>query len=82
MTYDQLLEWAKAKGKTETDVIKWYAFSEVQAIKDMTDEEMVDWLMKGAFKYDHDYVKSHWDNMDEQTQKEYLQFMTESWEVK
>lgn len=81
MTYDELVEWAKTQSKTETDVIKWYALSDVQAIRDMTDSEMVEWLIAGA-KYDMSYVKEHWEGLDTQSQSDYQQYMTDEWTAK
>lgn len=78
MTWEELIEWAKTQGKTETDVIRWFAQSEVQSIKDMADEEMIDWLIEGV-KYDRAYVESLWLGLEAGDQNDYLVYMTDSW---
>ena len=65
MTYEQLLKWATEKGKTEQDLVIWLARSDVQAVRDMTDQEMVEWLLDGV-KYDAVYFKSWWEGLDDE----------------
>lgn len=78
MTWEELIEWAKTQGKTETDVIRWFAQSEVQSIKDMTDKEMIDWLIEGV-KYDRAYVESLWLGLEASDQNDYIVYMTDNW---
>lgn len=78
MTWEDLIAWAKAKGKDESDVLDWYALSEVQSIRELDDQEMVD-VLRAGIKYDRAYVEDHWTTLDDETQQLYLTYMTDAW---
>lgn len=78
MNWIELQEWAKARGKTTDDLVREFALQDVQAVKDMTDLEMVEWMMSGV-KYDEAYCASNWIGFDDEMQQSVLQCMTERW---
>lgn len=78
MKWEQLLDWAKAQGKDEDDVLNWYVLSELPSIRNMSDREMADMLRSGI-KYDRMFVSSHWEDLDDEGQKSYLTYMTNDW---
>lgn len=78
MTFQELCKWSEDQGRSETDVLYWYALSEVQSIRDMTDSDLAEMLVSGI-KYDREYVTGHWEGLDEDDQKNYRMYMTDSW---
>lgn len=78
MTYAELLTHLGLRGKTEQDLFFWYALSEVQGLKDMSDEELAELLVTGI-KYDRNTVKGHWDSLDQETKSDYLVYMNDFW---
>lgn len=80
MTYDELLVHIKERhGKSETDLVLWYALSDVQGLRELSDDELVAYMMQGI-KYDGAFAKEHWDGLDPDRQTEYLGYMADAWD--
>ena len=80
MDYEQLLEWVEKQGKTEADMIYWFADSQYESTVEMSREEFVLFIMGGAPKYGAEFMRGHWDALDEETKDNYMTYMKESWE--
>lgn len=79
MTYDELLVYIQERhGKSETDLIKWYALSDVQGLREMSDDDLADAMMQGI-KYDRTFIKRHWKDLDPDRRNEYLDYMAATW---
>lgn len=78
MTFDQLIEWAKSKGRTVDDMVWWFALSECQSIRDLDDKELTEMLVQGI-KYDSEHVKDVFEGLEPQDQKDYMRYMEDFW---
>lgn len=76
----QLVEWAKARNKTETDLLRWFAQSDLYGYRELDDKELIDILLEGI-RYDVTYVSNLWEGLDEETQSNYQTYMIENWEI-
>lgn len=79
--YQKLLEWAKTQGKTERDLLRWWAAADYDAVQDMTTDEFTEWALEG-YKVDREYVQNHWDDLDEETRTNYKIYMLDAWKGK
>ena len=78
--WKQLVAVAKEHGKTEQDVCEWFAYADISAIRDMTDQELVEYLMEQNSRYSPgDLASMLEDNFyDEETMSLYEMYMLDS----
>lgn len=83
MDWEDLIEWAKAQGKTERDVHLWFAKADATYIRDLNDDQLLEALMdNGGFSSSLEDAKIQWAGLDSETMQNYLVYMTDAWATK
>jgi len=78
MTYQELLKWAAARGKTEQDVLHYHALADVEGLREMSDHDLACEMVSGI-RYDSAYIGKWWEEMDTATQDQHLSYMEDAW---
>lgn len=78
MTYQQLLDWVKKQGKTEHELLAWFAVQEVEPIQEMTTMELATKLLRGL-KVDRAYVEGVWNALDDEGRHNYVTYIEHVW---
>jgi hypothetical protein len=77
MTYDQLLEWVKSKGRTEQDLKDFETYGNATSLQDLPVEELAREIRKGIKEPTSEQLKDWWDALSEVDQKEFLTYYEE-----
>lgn len=73
MTFDQALEEVKKIGSSEESFLRFWCFSELEGLRDLTDQELIDSMIDGSLHYTIDKLRAYWEGNDDEENRKLLQ---------
>lgn len=76
MTYEQFIHEIETHGFTEANYHRYYAFSQLEGIREADDATLMSLLLNGGLHFTPQYIKDAWDpNNFKETTEFFLEFM-------
>ena len=73
MTFDQALEEVKKIGSSEESFLRFWCFTELEEIRELTDSELIDVMTSGSLHNTIDKLRAHWEGNDDEENRKLLQ---------
>ena len=72
--FEELLADVAEKGIDEESVIRWFAFSDIEGIRDLDDKELVDYMLH-PFIYNKENLTTYWEELGDEGRKDYRMYL-------
>jgi hypothetical protein len=80
MTYEELLDWAKAQNKTESDIIKFEVYGQATYFHDLSLGELVEEIEAGNGRpLTSQEMKDYFEAKNAEDQTAYLAYLKDFW---
>jgi hypothetical protein len=73
MTFDQALEEVKKIGSSRESFLRFWCFTELEEIRELTDRELIDNMIDGGLHYTIDKLRAHWEGTSDEENMRLLQ---------